>query len=101
MQKLLGSVSDAVVGQQGAQESLSDTCFSEKGEYSVDLTRFKRLNLFRRPTPLEELARLQQAIGCKPRIFLKRDDLTDSGLGGNKNRKLDFIMAMRWPRVQT
>ncbi|HHT85888.1 MAG: D-cysteine desulfhydrase family protein [Bacillota bacterium] len=59
----------------------------------MDLTRFKRLNLFPRPTPLEELPRLQKALGCKPRIFIKRDDLTQSGLGGNKNRKLDFIMA--------
>ncbi|HOA71419.1 MAG: D-cysteine desulfhydrase family protein [Bacillota bacterium] len=59
----------------------------------MDLSRFKRLGLFQRPTPLEELPRLQQALGCKPRIFVKRDDLTQSGLGGNKNRKLDFLMA--------
>ncbi|HHY11656.1 MAG TPA: D-cysteine desulfhydrase family protein [Firmicutes bacterium] len=59
----------------------------------MDLTGFRRLNLFSRPTPLQELPRLQKAIECKPRIFMKRDDLTQSGLGGNKNRKLDFVMA--------
>lgn len=59
----------------------------------MDLTRFKRLDLFPRPTPLQELPRFQKALRCKPRIFMKRDDLTQSGLGGNKNRKLDFIMA--------
>ncbi len=59
----------------------------------MDITGFKRLNMFSRPTPLHELPRLQEALGCKPRIFIKRDDLTQSGLGGNKNRKLDFVMA--------
>jgi D-cysteine desulfhydrase family pyridoxal phosphate-dependent enzyme len=59
----------------------------------MDLSRYPRLNLFPRPTPLQELSRLQKAIGCRPRVFMKRDDLTGSGLGGNKNRKLDFVMA--------
>ena len=68
----------------------------------MDLTRFKRLNLFRRPTPLEELARLQQAIGCKPRIFLKRDDLTDSrGSAATRTGNWISLWQMRWPRVQT
>lgn len=59
----------------------------------MDLTRFPRLNLFPRPTPLHELRNLRKSLGCKPRIFAKRDDLTGVGLGGNKNRKLDFVMA--------
>ncbi len=58
----------------------------------MDLSGYKRLNLFDRPTPLHELPRLQKAIGCSPRVFVKRDDLTQSGLGGNKNRKLDFTL---------
>ena len=42
---------------------------------------------------LEELPRFARAISSKPRIFIKRDDATTVGLGGNKVRKLDFAMA--------
>lgn len=59
----------------------------------MDLTHFPRLDLFARPMPLHELKNLRKSLGCKPRIFAKRDDLTGVGLGGNKNRKLDFVMA--------
>ncbi len=59
----------------------------------MDLSRFPRLDLFPRPTPLHELNNLRRFLECKPRLFVKRDDLTDVGLGGNKNRKLDFVMA--------
>lgn len=59
----------------------------------MDVSCFPRLNLFPRPTPLQELRGLRQAIRCRPRVFMKRDDLTRCGLGGNKNRKLDFVMA--------
>jgi D-cysteine desulfhydrase family pyridoxal phosphate-dependent enzyme len=48
------------------------------------------------PTPLHEAARLRDALGgarkC-PRILIKRDDLTSLGLGGNKARKLEFLIA--------
>jgi D-cysteine desulfhydrase family pyridoxal phosphate-dependent enzyme len=47
------------------------------------------------PTPLHEAARLRQALGgdsC-PRILIKRDDLTSLGLGGNKARKLEYLVA--------
>ncbi|WP_026172899.1 D-cysteine desulfhydrase family protein [Asticcacaulis benevestitus] len=51
-----------------------------------------RLRLAHLPTPLEEAKALSQALGG-PRILFKRDDLTGVGLGGNKVRKLEFIMA--------
>jgi len=44
------------------------------------------------PTPLEELTNLSSYLGG-PRIFVKRDDLTGLGLGGNKVRKLEFLVA--------
>jgi D-cysteine desulfhydrase family pyridoxal phosphate-dependent enzyme len=48
------------------------------------------------PTPLTEAAGLRRALGgpqrC-PRILLKRDDLTGLALGGNKARKLEFLIA--------
>jgi D-cysteine desulfhydrase family pyridoxal phosphate-dependent enzyme len=48
------------------------------------------------PTPLHEAARLRDALGGPskaPRIFIKRDDLTGLALGGNKARKLEFLVA--------
>lgn len=59
----------------------------------MDLSIYKRLEMFARPTPLHELPRLREAINCKPRIFIKRDDLTGVGLGGNKIRKLCYVLA--------
>lgn len=44
------------------------------------------------PTPLVELPRLSQFLGG-PKIFMKRDDLTGLALGGNKTRKLEYILA--------
>jgi D-cysteine desulfhydrase family pyridoxal phosphate-dependent enzyme len=48
------------------------------------------------PTPLTNAARLREALGgarvC-PRILIKRDDLTSLGLGGNKARKLEYLVA--------
>lgn len=46
------------------------------------------------PTPLEEMPRLRAALGphC-PRLLVKRDDATGLGLGGNKTRKLEFLMG--------
>jgi len=51
-----------------------------------------RLHLAQLPTPLEEARRLSAFLGG-PRIFFKRDDLTGVGLGGNKVRKLEFVMG--------
>lgn len=58
------------------------------------LKDFKRLHRGFYPTPLEELPRLRQALGkpC-PRIFIKRDDYTGVGLGGNKVRKLEYVLT--------
>ncbi len=52
------------------------------------LARFPRLGLAQLPTPLEPLTRLTAHLDG-PRIWIKRDDATGLGLGGNKLRKLD------------
>ena len=55
-----------------------------------------RLELTALPTPLMEAARLRDALGgaaACPRILIKRDDLTTLGLGGNKARKLEYLVA--------
>jgi L-cysteate sulfo-lyase len=44
------------------------------------------------PTPLEPLKRLSAELGG-PRIWVKRDDATGLAMGGNKARKLEYLMA--------
>jgi D-cysteine desulfhydrase family pyridoxal phosphate-dependent enzyme len=44
------------------------------------------------PTPIEELPRLSESLGG-PRILVKRDDQTGLAFGGNKTRKLEFLVA--------
>lgn len=56
------------------------------------LSRFPRVHLAHRHTPLEFLPRLTEHLGG-PRIYVKRDDCTGLASGGNKTRKLEFLMA--------
>ncbi len=51
------------------------------------------LTLGQYPTPLEELPQFRAALGGGPKIFIKRDDLTGPGFGGNKVRKLEYVLA--------
>ena len=51
-----------------------------------------RLRFAHLPTPIEELPNLTAALGG-PRIFVKRDDQTGLAFGGNKTRKLEFLVA--------
>jgi D-cysteine desulfhydrase len=51
-----------------------------------------RLHFAHLPTPIEELPRLTKALGG-PRILVKRDDQTGLAFGGNKTRKLEFLVA--------
>jgi D-cysteine desulfhydrase family pyridoxal phosphate-dependent enzyme len=44
------------------------------------------------PTPIEDLPRLSAMLGG-PRILVKRDDQTGLAFGGNKTRKLEFLIA--------
>jgi len=58
----------------------------------VPLTDFPRLTLAHLPTALEPLPRLSDALGG-PSIWVKRDDCTGLGGGGNKTRKLEYLLA--------
>ena len=51
-----------------------------------------RISLTSLPTPLEPLENLSRTLGG-PRLFIKRDDLTGLAGGGNKTRKLEFLVA--------
>ncbi len=51
-----------------------------------------RTHLAQLPTPLESMPRLSEALGG-PRLWIKRDDQTGLATGGNKTRKLEFVLA--------
>jgi L-cysteate sulfo-lyase len=55
-------------------------------------TSLPRMDFVQLCTPVAPLARLSRELGG-PRIFIKRDDLTGLGGGGNKVRKLEFLVA--------
>lgn len=58
----------------------------------MDLARFPRRRYTVAPTPIEPLKHLQAALGG-PELFIKRDDLLGLTAGGNKTRKLEFLVA--------
>jgi D-cysteine desulfhydrase/L-cysteate sulfo-lyase len=60
------------------------------------LAKQPRISLATLPTPIHDAIRFREALGGKskcPRILIKRDDLTALGLGGNKARKLEYLVA--------
>ncbi len=58
----------------------------------MQLGSLPRVKLAHLPTPLEEAPRLSEYLGG-PRLWVKRDDLTGLALGGNKARKLEFLLG--------
>lgn len=58
----------------------------------MNLGRFPRVRFAHLPTPLEHMPNLSRHLGG-PEIWIKRDDCTGMSTGGNKTRKLEFLMA--------
>ena len=58
----------------------------------MNLARFPRIRLGHGPTPLEPMENLTRHLGG-PRLWVKRDDCTGLSTGGNKTRKLEYLMA--------
>ena len=58
----------------------------------MHIEKLPRFPLARLPTPLESLPRLSRELGG-PKLLIKRDDLTGLALGGNKTRKLEFLVG--------
>jgi L-cysteate sulfo-lyase len=58
----------------------------------MHLARFPRVRLVHAPTPLEPLPRLSAHLGG-PTLWVKRDDCTGLATGGNKTRKLEFLVG--------
>jgi len=65
----------------------------------MDLSRFPRRTYSYGPTPLEPMPRFSAALakscpnGVGPEVWIKRDDLLGLAPGGNKTRKLEFLVA--------
>jgi L-cysteate sulfo-lyase len=57
----------------------------------MKLSKLPRIRLASLPTPLQEMPNLSKELG--PRILVKRDDLTGLAFGGNKARKLEYLMG--------
>jgi L-cysteate sulfo-lyase len=61
-----------------------------------NIERFARMPLLDGPTAIQSLARLGQALGpalCGVNLYVKRDDIANIGGGGNKLRKLEFLIG--------
>src|SRR6202789_1573540 len=55
--------------------------------------RFSHQRLFDSPTPIQRLNGLERDLETKVRLYVKRDDLMGLGGGGNKLRKLEFLLG--------
>ena len=58
----------------------------------MNLARFPRIRCGHFPTPLEPMENLSRHLGG-PKLWIKRDDCTGLSSGGNKTRKLEYLMA--------
>ena len=59
---------------------------------ALDYAQFARVDLCHQPTPIEPMERLQEQLSA-PQLFIKRDDCTGLATGGNKTRKLEFLLG--------
>ena len=66
--------------------------FAPRQADGLHLSHFPRLHFAHLPTPLEPLERISEFLGG-PKLWIKRDDCTGLSSGGNKTRKLEFLMA--------
>lgn len=55
------------------------------------MNEYKKVSLGVFPTPVQRLNNTSRALGAD--VYVKRDDMTGLGLGGNKVRKLEYLLA--------
>lgn len=60
---------------------------------TLDLSRFEKRVYTPHDTPLEAMPKLSAALGGSVNLFIKRDDMLGLTGGGNKTRKLEYVMA--------
>ena len=59
-------------------------------------SKFPKATLLNGPTPIQRLHRLEQALACEQRhieVYIKHDDASSLGQGGNKLRKLEYLLG--------
>lgn len=71
---------------------MSDALARNDIRQTFDLSGFSRVELCHQPTPIEPMHRLEAELGG-PNLFIKRDDCTGLATGGNKTRKLEFLVG--------
>ena len=71
---------------------MADTATLDRHKTGLSLDRFPRTPLCHQPTPIEEMPRLSEFLGGL-QLFIKRDDCTGLATGGNKTRKLEFLVG--------
>ncbi len=71
---------------------MADTELLKESAMHISFDRFPRFPLCHRPTPIEAMPRLSENLGG-PKLFIKRDDCTGLATGGNKTRKLEFLVG--------
>jgi hypothetical protein len=64
-----------------------------KNEALKKFRQIPRLRFGVYPSVVEELPRLREALGGGPRLYIKREDYSGAGFGGNKVRKLEYMFA--------
>ena len=73
--------------------SITSTIVAPRSTAMENFINLKRVRLTNLNTPIERADRLRKLIPGGPEIFIKRDDLTGYFGGGNKLRKLEYVMA--------
>lgn len=71
---------------------LAVTDSPKKISQRIDFNKYPRVALCHQPTPIEPMPRLSATLGG-PQLFIKRDDCTGLATGGNKTRKLEFLVG--------
>lgn len=71
---------------------MSDVDTLTREAVRIDFDQFPRTSLCHQPTPIEAMPRLSELLGG-PSLFIKRDDCTGLAMGGNKTRKLEFLVG--------
>ncbi|MEM6886909.1 MAG: D-cysteine desulfhydrase [Pseudomonadota bacterium] len=71
---------------------MSDVETLSKPSAQLKLDQFPRTALCHQPTPIEAMPRLSALLGG-PALYVKRDDCTGLATGGNKTRKLEFLVG--------
>ncbi len=79
------------LAEVGSLCTFDDMMTADASVLASKLSVFPRMGLASLPTPLEPMRRLTAYLGG-PRLWVKREDATGLGFGGNKLRKLDYVL---------